>query len=104
MLDTERWSGQAHADEDCMVGDVNLFLTDTEDPTLGEIEIMIAGQVLLPSLGLSPWLKPAADRCYVQHLCILIALPWLFTPDQHPLLVWVAVFSKKYPAWLICLS
>ncbi|XP_054702941.1 alpha/beta-tubulin-N-acetyltransferase 9 isoform X3 [Grus americana] len=42
VLDTERWSGQAHADEDCMVGDVNLFLTDTEDPTLGEIEIMIA--------------------------------------------------------------
>ncbi|KAK4811813.1 hypothetical protein QYF61_010315 [Mycteria americana] len=42
VLDTERWSGQACADEDCMVGDVNLFLTDTEDPTLGEIEIMIA--------------------------------------------------------------
>lgn len=52
MLDTERWSGQACADEDCMVGDVNLFLTDTEDPTLGEIEIMIAGQVLFPSWGL----------------------------------------------------
>uniref|UniRef100_A0A8D0F9H3 N-acetyltransferase 9 (putative) n=1 Tax=Strix occidentalis caurina TaxID=311401 RepID=A0A8D0F9H3_STROC len=44
VLDTERWSRQACADEDCMVGDVNLFLTDTEDPTLGEIEIMIAGQ------------------------------------------------------------
>ncbi|XP_064378703.1 alpha/beta-tubulin-N-acetyltransferase 9 isoform X1 [Dromaius novaehollandiae] len=42
VLDTERWSGQACADEDCMVGDVNLFLTDFEDPTLGEIEIMIA--------------------------------------------------------------
>ena len=26
-----------------MVGDVNLFLTDLEDPTLGEIEVMIAG-------------------------------------------------------------
>ncbi|KAL8163268.1 UNVERIFIED_CONTAM: N-acetyltransferase 9 [Gekko kuhli] len=24
-----------------MVGDVNLFLTDSEDPTLGEIEVMI---------------------------------------------------------------
>ncbi|KAM8992215.1 alpha/beta-tubulin-N-acetyltransferase 9 isoform 1-T1 [Ara ararauna] len=40
VLDTERWPGQA--DEDCMVGDVNLFLTDPEDPTLAEIEIMIA--------------------------------------------------------------
>lgn len=28
-----------------MVGDVNLFLSNTEDPTVGEIEIMIAGQV-----------------------------------------------------------
>lgn len=52
VLDTERWSGQARGEEDCMVGDVNLFLTDTEDPTLGEIEIMIAGKVLLASLGL----------------------------------------------------
>uniref|UniRef100_A0A8C9G5L4 Alpha/beta-tubulin-N-acetyltransferase 9 n=1 Tax=Pavo cristatus TaxID=9049 RepID=A0A8C9G5L4_PAVCR len=42
VLDTERWSEQARGDEECMVGDVNLFLTDTEDPTLGEIEIMIA--------------------------------------------------------------
>ncbi|XP_040542681.1 N-acetyltransferase 9 isoform X4 [Gallus gallus] len=42
VLDTERWSEQACGDEDCMVGDVNLFLTDPEDPTLGEIEIMIA--------------------------------------------------------------
>ncbi|XP_009072614.1 PREDICTED: N-acetyltransferase 9 [Acanthisitta chloris] len=40
VLDTAQWSGQE--DEECMVGDVNLFLTDTEDPTLGEIEIMIA--------------------------------------------------------------
>ncbi|XP_015150959.2 N-acetyltransferase 9 isoform X5 [Gallus gallus] len=42
VLDTERWSEQACGDEDCMVGDVNIFLTDPEDPTLGEIEIMIA--------------------------------------------------------------
>ncbi|XP_030317455.1 N-acetyltransferase 9 [Calypte anna] len=42
VLDAERWHGQTCGDEHCMVGDVNLFLTDTEDPTLGEIEIMIA--------------------------------------------------------------
>lgn len=46
-----------------MVGDVNLFLTNAEDPTVGEIEIMIAGQVLLHSSGLcSLWLR-AAERC-----------------------------------------
>lgn len=52
VLDAERWSEQARGDEECMVGDVNLFLTDAEDPTLGEIEIMIAGEVLLAASGL----------------------------------------------------
>ncbi|KAF7249116.1 N-acetyltransferase 9, partial [Varanus komodoensis] len=42
VLDTEKWSRQATTEEECMVGDVNLFLTDPEDPTVGEIEIMIA--------------------------------------------------------------
>ncbi|XP_015266233.1 PREDICTED: N-acetyltransferase 9 [Gekko japonicus] len=41
ILDTEKWSRQSATEEDCMVGDVNLFLTDSEDPTLGEIEVMI---------------------------------------------------------------
>ncbi|XP_023794425.1 N-acetyltransferase 9 isoform X3 [Cyanistes caeruleus] len=41
VLDSERWPGQA--EENSMVGDVNLFLNNAEDPTVGEIEIMIAG-------------------------------------------------------------
>ncbi|XP_041342479.1 N-acetyltransferase 9 isoform X3 [Pyrgilauda ruficollis] len=40
VLDSARWPGQA--EESSMVGDVNLFLTNAEDPTVGEIEIMIA--------------------------------------------------------------
>ncbi|XP_023794426.1 N-acetyltransferase 9 isoform X4 [Cyanistes caeruleus] len=40
VLDSERWPGQA--EENSMVGDVNLFLNNAEDPTVGEIEIMIA--------------------------------------------------------------
>ncbi|NXB69347.1 NAT9 acetyltransferase, partial [Donacobius atricapilla] len=40
VLDSERWPGEA--EENSMVGDVNLFLTNVEDPTVGEIEIMIA--------------------------------------------------------------
>ncbi|KAG2460651.1 NAT9 acetyltransferase, partial [Polypterus senegalus] len=43
ILDKKRWADPRVAEEDCMVGDVNLFLTDSEDPSLGEIEIMIAG-------------------------------------------------------------
>ncbi|XP_027605434.1 N-acetyltransferase 9 [Pipra filicauda] len=41
VLDAARWPGQAE-EESCMVGDVNLFLTNAADPTLGEVEIMIA--------------------------------------------------------------
>uniref|UniRef100_A0A8C0ZM70 Alpha/beta-tubulin-N-acetyltransferase 9 n=1 Tax=Castor canadensis TaxID=51338 RepID=A0A8C0ZM70_CASCN len=44
VLDAEKWQAQAGlTEESCMTGDVNLFLTDLDDPTLGEIEVMIAG-------------------------------------------------------------
>lgn len=44
VLDAAKWQAQpGSAEESCMVGDVNLFLTDLGDPTLGEIEVMIAG-------------------------------------------------------------
>ncbi|NXS53323.1 NAT9 acetyltransferase, partial [Brachypteracias leptosomus] len=42
VLDRERWCRRERMDEECMVGDVNLFLTNPEEPTSGEIEIMIA--------------------------------------------------------------
>ncbi|XP_040845653.1 N-acetyltransferase 9 isoform X1 [Ochotona curzoniae] len=43
VLDAEKWQAQpAAAEESCMAGDVNLFLTDPGDPTLGEVEVMIA--------------------------------------------------------------
>ncbi|XP_012588589.1 PREDICTED: N-acetyltransferase 9 isoform X3 [Condylura cristata] len=38
-----KWRAQpGPPEESCMAGDVNLFLTDRGDPTLGEIEVMIA--------------------------------------------------------------
>ncbi|XP_053767128.1 alpha/beta-tubulin-N-acetyltransferase 9 isoform X4 [Desmodus rotundus] len=44
VLDAERWQAQPDAtEESCMAGDVNLFLTDLGDPSLGEVEVMIAG-------------------------------------------------------------
>ncbi|XP_026936376.1 alpha/beta-tubulin-N-acetyltransferase 9 isoform X2 [Sagmatias obliquidens] len=43
VLDAEKWQAQlGTSEESCMAGDVNLFLTDLGDPTLGEIEVMIA--------------------------------------------------------------
>ncbi|KAM4662580.1 alpha/beta-tubulin-N-acetyltransferase 9 isoform 2-T3 [Discoglossus pictus] len=41
ILDAGRWD-QGCPEEQCMVGDVNLFLTDPDNPSLAEIEIMIA--------------------------------------------------------------
>ena len=52
MLDAEKWLAQSGTSEgSCMAGDVNLFLTDLGDPSLGEIEVMIAGSchLALPS-------------------------------------------------------
>ncbi|XP_019655857.2 N-acetyltransferase 9 isoform X3 [Ailuropoda melanoleuca] len=43
VLDAEKWQVRPSTTEDsCMAGDVNLFLTDLGDPSLGEIEVMIA--------------------------------------------------------------
>ncbi|XP_007886684.1 N-acetyltransferase 9 [Callorhinchus milii] len=42
ILDRMKRANDSSTEEDCMVGDVNLFLTDPEDPTVAEIEIMIA--------------------------------------------------------------
>lgn len=57
MLDAEKWQAQSGtSEESCMVGDVNLFLTDLGDPSLGEIEVMIAGlfHLTLPSFPSGP--------------------------------------------------
>uniref|UniRef100_UPI0037E723A9 alpha/beta-tubulin-N-acetyltransferase 9 n=1 Tax=Semicossyphus pulcher TaxID=241346 RepID=UPI0037E723A9 len=42
ILDKQRWADSSVEEEQCMVGDVNIFLTDPTDPTLAELEIMIA--------------------------------------------------------------
>lgn len=57
VLDAEKWRAQpGTAEESCMAGDVNLFLTDVGDPSLGEIEVMIAGlfRLALPRLPSGP--------------------------------------------------
>ncbi|CAN9508690.1 unnamed protein product [Ophioblennius macclurei] len=42
ILDKQRWADPSSREEQCMVGDVNIFLTDPSDPSLAELEIMIA--------------------------------------------------------------
>ncbi|KAM4691682.1 alpha/beta-tubulin-N-acetyltransferase 9 [Rhinophrynus dorsalis] len=41
ILDAARWD-QGFPEEQCMLGDVNLFLTDPDNQALAEIEVMIA--------------------------------------------------------------
>lgn len=42
ILDKQRWADPTVQEEQCMVGDVNIFLTDPSDPSLAELEVMIA--------------------------------------------------------------
>lgn len=42
VLDKQKWADPSIPEEECMVGDVNIFLTDPSDPSLAELEIMIA--------------------------------------------------------------
>lgn len=42
ILDKQLWADRSVEEVRCMVGDVNIFLTDPTDPTLAELEIMIA--------------------------------------------------------------
>lgn len=42
ILDKHRWADSSVEEEQCMVGDVNIFLTDPTEPSMAELEIMIA--------------------------------------------------------------
>ena len=65
ILDKHLWSDPAAQEEQCMVGDVNMFLTDPSDLSLAELEIMIAGDtpVILPCCNI-----------YMLYSCILFHL------------------------------
>ena len=47
ILDKQLWTDPGVEEEQCMLGDVNIFLTDPTDPSVAELEIMIAGEVLM---------------------------------------------------------
>lgn len=53
-----------------MVGDVNIFLTDPTDPTLAELEIMIAGVVF--DFNVEQCLCSSITN--IKHSCILKSL------------------------------
>ncbi|XP_076122870.1 alpha/beta-tubulin-N-acetyltransferase 9 [Alosa pseudoharengus] len=42
ILDKQKWAEPSVPEEQCMVGDVNIFLTDPDDHSLAEVEVMIA--------------------------------------------------------------
>lgn len=42
ILDKQQWADSSVEEEQCMVGDVNIFLTDPTEPSMAELEIMIA--------------------------------------------------------------
>ncbi|XP_053731686.1 N-acetyltransferase 9 [Synchiropus splendidus] len=42
ILDKQRWTDPGVDKEQCMIGDVNIFLTDPADTSLAELEVMVA--------------------------------------------------------------
>ncbi|ROI81895.1 N-acetyltransferase 9 [Anabarilius grahami] len=52
ILDKQKWADPSIPEQECMVGDVNIFLTDPSDPSLAELEIMIAGYRGIHKLGI----------------------------------------------------
>uniref|UniRef100_UPI00358E5EC2 alpha/beta-tubulin-N-acetyltransferase 9 isoform X3 n=1 Tax=Myxine glutinosa TaxID=7769 RepID=UPI00358E5EC2 len=44
ILKKELWDKGQCTEEECMIGDVNVFLMDLDDPSLAEIVVMIAGR------------------------------------------------------------
>uniref|UniRef100_A0A1A7WYU8 Alpha/beta-tubulin-N-acetyltransferase 9 n=1 Tax=Iconisemion striatum TaxID=60296 RepID=A0A1A7WYU8_9TELE len=42
ILDKQKWADPSVDEEQCMLGDVNIFLTDPTDLSLAELEVMIA--------------------------------------------------------------
>ncbi|KAL2101792.1 hypothetical protein ACEWY4_003553 [Coilia grayii] len=42
VLDKQKWAEPSVPEEQCMLGDVNVFLTDPDDRSLAEVEVMIA--------------------------------------------------------------
>lgn len=48
VLDKQRWADASVEEEECMVGDVNIFLTDPTEPSWAELEVMIAGNNPFP--------------------------------------------------------
>ncbi|XP_028264393.1 alpha/beta-tubulin-N-acetyltransferase 9 [Parambassis ranga] len=42
IMDKQRWADPSLDEEQCMLGDVNIFLTDPAEPSLAELEVMIA--------------------------------------------------------------
>uniref|UniRef100_A0A3Q3IHF2 Uncharacterized protein n=1 Tax=Monopterus albus TaxID=43700 RepID=A0A3Q3IHF2_MONAL len=52
IFDKQRWAVPSIEEEQCMVGDVNMFLTDPTDLSLAELEIMTLWVVYLQVLEL----------------------------------------------------
>lgn len=42
ILDKQKWVESSTPEQECMIGDINIFLTDPNDRSLAEVEVMIA--------------------------------------------------------------
>lgn len=89
ILDKQQWAAGIVEEEQCMLGDVNIFLTDPTDQTLAELEIMIAGDAL--QLSAEHFLK-----CLVLKPCFFFLFrSWWFQSRAAEEKAW----GKRWRAW-----
>lgn len=84
ILDKQRWADASVEEEQCMVGDVNIFLTDPSDPSLAELEVMIAGD---------------AQRVYLKNYSKAKACVLVFTCKPFP--AYISLFRHVFPAVVV---
>nr|XP_020465254.1 N-acetyltransferase 9-like protein [Monopterus albus] len=74
ILDKQRWTDPSIEEEQCTVGDVNMFLMDQTDLSSAELEIIIAGDPQCAYLKSDS--KSKAE--YLQSACVVVCTPQSF--------------------------
>uniref|UniRef100_A0A3Q3KAY9 Uncharacterized protein n=1 Tax=Monopterus albus TaxID=43700 RepID=A0A3Q3KAY9_MONAL len=67
VLDKQQWADPSIEEEQCMVGDVNMFLTDPTDLSSAELEIMVTGDAQCAYLKSDS--KSKAEKISTVSLC-----------------------------------
>nr|XP_020443090.1 N-acetyltransferase 9-like isoform X1 [Monopterus albus]XP_020443091.1 N-acetyltransferase 9-like isoform X1 [Monopterus albus] len=102
IFDKQRWAVPSIEEEQCMVGDVNMFLTDPTDLSLAELEIMTAGDAQCAYLKSDS--KSKAEQISTVSLCCglyisVISCVYLFISGHYIPLVFYRAQLQRQGHW-----